>query len=170
GSGLDVFAAPRSKLDPCEVDAAVLDPFLEMVLERYNYVIFDLPVSWFSWTIPILESSDAVVLTGINTIPCLRQMRATLDEVVKTKVSSSQIAIVINRGKRRLLQKIERRKHVESVFPNEGIHYIREYSDAIERVNTGAPAALAGDGRNDFAKLILFFINRRQSVGREGAR
>src|SRR5262245_31648108 len=54
GSGLDVFAAPRSKLDPCEVDAAVLDPFLEMVLERYNYVIFDLPVSWFSWTIPIL--------------------------------------------------------------------------------------------------------------------
>ena len=26
-SGLDVFAAPRSKLDPCEIDAAVLDPF-----------------------------------------------------------------------------------------------------------------------------------------------
>ena len=79
--GLDVFAAPRSKLDPCEVDAAVLDPFLEMVLEKYNYIVFDLPVSWFSWTIPILESSDAIIMTGINTIPCLRQMRATLDEV-----------------------------------------------------------------------------------------
>src|SRR5262249_48097255 len=114
-SGLDVFAAPRSKLDPCEVDAAVLDPFLEMVLEKYNYVIFDLPVSWFGWTIPILESSNAVVMTGINTIPCLRQMRATLDAVVTTKVSSSQIAIVINRARRGLLRKIERRKHVESV-------------------------------------------------------
>ena len=169
-SGLDVFAAPRSKIDPCEVDAAVLDPFLEMVLEKYNYVIFDLPVSWFSWTIPILENSDAVIMTGINTIPCLRQMRATLDAVVKTKVSSSQIAIVMNRVRRRLLQKIERRKHVESVFPNENIHYIREYPDAVDRVNTGTPAALAGDGRKDFAKLTSFCTSLRQPVRREAAR
>src|SRR5262245_9305768 len=131
--GLDVFAAPRSKLDQCEIDAAVLDPFVEMVLQEYNYIVFDLPVSWFSWTIPLLESSNAIVLTGINTIPCLRQLRATLDEVVKTKASSSQIGIAMNRVKRRLLQKIERRGHVESVFPNENVYYIYDRPDAIDR-------------------------------------
>ena len=168
--GLDVFAAPRSKLDPCEVDAAVLDPFLEMVLEKYNYIVFDLPVSWFSWTIPILESSDAIIMTGINTIPCLRQMRATLDAVVKTKVSSSQIAIVMNRVKRRLLRKIERRGHVESVFPNENIYYIHEYPDAVDRVNTGTPAALAGAHVKEYAKLTSFCTSLRQPARREAVR
>ena len=168
--GLDVFAAPRSRLDPCEIDAAVLDPFLEMVLEKYNYIVFDLPVSWFSWTIPILESSDAIIMTGINTIPCLRQMRAISDAVVKTKVSSSQIAIVINRVKRRLLRNIERRRHVESVFPNENIYYIHEHPDAVDRVNTGTPAALAGAHGKEYAKLTSFCTSLRQTTRREAVR
>ena len=168
--GLDVFAAPRSKLDPCDVDAAVLDPFLEMVLERYNYIVLDLPVSWFSWTIPILESSEAVIMTGINTIPCLRQMRATLDAVVKTKLSPTQIAIVMNRTRRRLLRKIERRSHVESVFPNENIFYIHEHADAVDRVNTGTPAALAAAHVKEYAKLTSFCTSLRETARRVAAR
>jgi MinD-like ATPase involved in chromosome partitioning or flagellar assembly len=141
-----------------------------MVLARYNYVVLDLPVSWFNWTIPVLENSDAVILTGINTVPCLRQMRATLDEVVKTKVLSSQIAIVMNRVKRRFLQAIERRAHVERVFPTENKYYIHEHPDAVERVNTGTPAALAGAHVKEFAKLMSFCTNLRQSARREAVK
>src|SRR5262245_57936910 len=127
-----------------------------MVLAKYNYIVLDLPVSWFSWTIPVLENSDAIILTGINTVPCLRQMRATLDEVLKTKVSSLQIAIVMNRVKRRLLRRIERRVHVERVFPNENIYYIHEHSDAVDRINTGTPAALDGTHAQEYSKLVSF--------------
>ena len=168
--GLDVFAAPRSKLDPHDVDAEVLDPFLEMILTKYNYIILDLPVSWFGWTIPVIENSDAIILTGINTVPCLRQMRATLDEMMKTKVLSAQIAIVMNRVKRRLLRKIERRAHVERVFPNEKIYYIHEHTDAVERVNTGTPAALAGAHVNEYANLMSFCSTLRQTARREAVR
>ena len=168
--GLDVFAAPRSKLDPCEIDAAVLDPFLDMIFEKYNYIVLDLPVSWFSWTVPTLESSDAIILTGINTIPCLRQMKATLDTVVKTKVSSSQVAIVMNRVRHRVLGGIEKRAHVESVFPHENIFYVGEHADAVDRVNTGTPAALGGGHVKDFAKLVSFCTSLRQIARRETAR
>ena len=168
--GLDVFAAPRSKLDPCEIDAAVLDPFLDMIFEKYNYIVLDLPVSWFSWTVPTLESSDAIILTGINTIPCLRQMKATLDTVVKTKVSSSQVAIVMNRVRHRVLGGIEKRAHVESVFPHENIFYVGEHADAVDRVNTGTPAALGGGHVKDFAKLVSFCTSLRQIPRRETAR
>jgi len=168
--GLDVFAAPRSKLDPRDVDAEVLDPFLEMVLAKYNYVVLDLPVSWFSWTIPVLENSTAIILTGINTVPCLRQMRATLDEMVKSKLSSSQIAIVMNRVKRRLLRRIERRTHVERVFPNEKIYYIHEQADAVDRVNTGTPAALANTHVKEYINLTSFCTGLRQAARREVAR
>jgi pilus assembly protein CpaE len=165
-SGLAVFAAPRSKLDPCLVDATVLDPFVDMILDKYNFIVLDLPVPWFSWTGPTLENSDAIIMTGINTIPCLRQARATLDAVVNTKVSSSQIAIVMNRITHRFLGGMERRKHVESVFPNEQIFYIKEHRDAVDRVNTGTPAALGGGHTKDFAQLTSFCTSLRQTPRR----
>jgi len=170
-SGLDVIAAPRSKLDPCEIDAAVLEPLLGMISEKYNYIVFDLPVTWFSWTVPILENSSAIIMTGINTIPCLRQMRATLDEVFKTKVSPSKVALAMNRTKQRLLLRgIDRRRHVESVFAKEKIFYVREYADAVERVNTGTPAALDGRHAKESAKLMSFCTALRQAPRREIAK
>jgi pilus assembly protein CpaE len=167
--GLDVFAAPRSKLDPCQIGVEVLDPFLEMVLGKYQYVVFDLPVSWFSWTVPTLENSDAIIMTGINTIPCLRQMKVTFDSMLATKVMPSQIAIVLNRVSHNLLGGIKRRSHVESVFPKENIFYVDELSDAVDRVNTGTPAALAGNHAKDFEKLLSFCTALRQIPRRETA-
>jgi pilus assembly protein CpaE len=165
-SGLDVFAAPRNKTDPCEIDAAVLDPLLEMILQKYNYIILDLPVSWFSWTVPTLENSDAIIATGINTIPCLRQMKATLDAVTKAKVPSSKISIVMNRVTRRLIRGVERKGHVQSVFPNEKVFYVEEDSHMVERVNTGTPAALSGNQGKQFAKLASFCTSIGQTAKR----
>jgi pilus assembly protein CpaE len=170
GSGLDVFAAPRNKLDPCEVDPDALDPLLEMILAKYDLVILDLPVTWFSWTRPTIENSDAVVLTGINTVPCLRHMRATLDEVSRVKSSPTQLAIVMNRVSRRLLGGVERRGHVEAVFQGETIFYIGENRRAIDRVNTGTPAALSGIQAKDFAKLTAFCAALKQKAARQAAR
>jgi pilus assembly protein CpaE len=161
-SGLDVIAAPRSKLNPCEVDTSVLDPLLEMVLEKYDYIVLDLPVPWFNWTTPTLENSNGVILTGINTVPCLRQMKATLDEVVKAKVASSEVAIVMNRISRGLLGRFQRRKHIDRVFPKENIFYVAEDPRAIDRVNTGTPAALGEGQAKNFAQITAFCVGLRQ--------
>src|SRR3974390_828055 len=169
-SGLDVIAAPRSKVNPCEVDATVLDPLLEMVLEKYDYIVLDLPVPWFSWTAPTLENSNAVILTGINTIPCLRQMKATLDEVVKAKVASSDVAIVVNRTGRGLLGRVQRGKHIDPWFPNETIFYVVQDPRVIDRINTGTPAALAEDRAQHFEKITSFCTSLRQTSKRETAK
>jgi pilus assembly protein CpaE len=169
-SGLDVIAAPRSKLNPCEVDAAALDPLLEMVLGKYDYIVLDLPVPWFSWTTATLENSNAIILTGINTIPCLRQMKATLDDLVKAKAASSEVAIVMNQIRRGVLRRVQRHKHIDRVFPNENIFYIDEDPRAIDRINTGTPAAL-GEGRaKHFAEITSFCAGLRQTLKRERAK
>jgi pilus assembly protein CpaE len=169
-SGLDVFAAPRSKLDPCDVDADALDPLLEMILAKYDLVILDLPVTWFRWTRPTIENSSAVVLTGVNTVPCLRQMRSTLDEVLKVKPSGTSVAIVMNRVARHLLGGVERRGHVETVFPGETIFYIGENRRTVDRVNTGTPAATSGTPAKDFSKLATYCATLTQTAGRPAAR
>lgn len=157
-SGIDVFAAPRSKLDPCEINIEGLDALLGMVQRRYDFIFLDLPVSWYSWTVPIIENSTAVILTGVNTIPCLHQMRATLDMILKSKTPSAQVAIVINRITRGILGRVKRQRHVKSVLTGESIFYVREDPLAINRVNTGTPLARGGTGKSskDYINIAVF--------------
>jgi hypothetical protein len=56
---------------------------------------------------------------------------------------------------------------VESVFPNERIFYINEQRDAVDRINTGRPAALDGRHAKDFAQLTSFGTTLRQMPRRE---
>ena len=167
--GLDVFAAPRSKLDLCEINIDALDALFALILEKYEFIVLALPVPWFNWMVPTLTNSDAVIMTGINTIPCLRQMRSTLDAVLGAKVSSSKIAIVINRATQKLFGRIDRKEHVEAVLTEKNIFYVHEDPSALDRVNAGTPAALGDSGRRvkDFAKIGSFCAAIKQAAARK---
>ena len=168
-SGLDVFAAPRSRLDPCRTNVTALDKLLELILQKYEFILIDLPELWFNWTYDTLKNSDAILVTGINTVPCLRQIKTTLEEVIATKESKSNVAIVVNRVTHGLFGQIERRRHVESVLSGEMIFYVQEDKHAIGRANAGTPAMLGAASKfnDDIAKLATFCAKlRRQSISR----
>ena len=161
-SGLHVFAAPRSKADPCDLDVAALDRLLDMISVRYQLVLIDLPVIWFSWTSQILSVSDGIVVSGINTIPGLRQAAETLAAVREVSRASGQVAVAVNRCQRKLWGGIARRHHVDSVLGHENVFCVAEDPMAVESVNTGAPMALAKGGRSagrDIAALAAFCAN-----------
>jgi pilus assembly protein CpaE len=157
-SGLDIFAAPRSQLDLCEVNVAALDRFLGMISDSYDFVVIDLPVPWFRWTTPVLENSNAVIVTGLNTIPGLRQLKTTVEAVVAAQGPSTQLSIVVNRVNHNLWGGIRRRGHAEGVLAGQKLFYIRDDPEAVNRLNTGTPAAQAKSGRSikDFVALASF--------------
>jgi pilus assembly protein CpaE len=161
-SGLHVFAAPRSKADPCDLNIAALDRLLDMISARYHLILIDLPVTWFRWTSQIVSASDGVVVTGVNTIPGLRQTAETLAVVREAARAPGQIAIAVNRCRRRFWGGVERRRHVERVLGREKVFYIAEEPMALESVNTGTPMALskgAGSICKDIAALADFCAN-----------
>lgn len=168
-SGLDVFAAPRSQLDPCGVNVAALDRFLGMISDQYDFIVIDLPVSWFRWTFPVLENSDKVIVTGLNTIPGLRQINGTLAAVANAKGPSTQVAVVINRTAYNLFGGIKRRGHAESVLAGQKLFYLREDPDAVNRLNTGTPAAQekSGRGSKNFVALASFCSTRMATPDRK---
>jgi pilus assembly protein CpaE len=168
-SGLDIFAAPRSQLDLCAVNVAALDRFLGMISDQYDFIVIDLPVPWFRWTTPVLENSDTIILTGLNTIPGLRQMNSTLAAVANAKGPSTQLAIVINRTAYNLFGGIKRRGHAEGVLAAQRLFYLREDPDAVNRLNTGTPAAQTKSGRSvkDFAALASFCAARKTAPDRK---
>jgi pilus assembly protein CpaE len=158
-SGLDVIAAPRSKRDACGIPIDALDTLFEMITSRYNLLLVDLPVTWFPWSAPVIGNSDAAIITGINTIPCLRQIVANLEAVRGIKRDSAPLAVAINRCKRGLFGGFARRKHVEAVLGKEKLFYIGEDPAALESVNTGQPmisSAAKGKTKVELAALALF--------------
>jgi hypothetical protein len=70
-----------------------------------------------------------------------------------------QIAVAVNRCRRRLFGGIVQRNHVETALGREQIFYIGEEPAALESINTGAPMALNKSYRaigKDVATLASF--------------
>ena len=153
-SGLDVFASPRSKFDTCGLDFSALDALFSLISGRYDLILIDLPVSWCSWTSKIIAASGGIVVTGVNSIPGLRQIAETLTTVRGTTDVFGEIRVVVNKCERGLFGRVARRQHVESVLNQEKIFYVRDDDAALESVNTGVPMAL-GALRRKISQDIL---------------
>jgi pilus assembly protein CpaE len=163
-SGIDIFAAPRSKYPAEDLNIDALDALFGMIAKRYDLVLIDYPVTWFRWTPQIIAASDGAIITGINTIPCLRQVSETLAMVRSSGSTALQIAVAINRCERTLLGSISRRKHAQMVLRDERVFFIATKPEAIESVNMGAPMMLnapAARLRKDFGPLAHFCAGLR---------
>jgi len=146
-SGLHVFAAPRTSFNFCDLNVAALDKLFDMISTRYDLIVIDLPVPWFGWTSQVIAGSDGVVVTGINTIPGLRQIAETVAAVRDACSASGQVAVAVNRCEHRLVGGIVRRQHVEKVLGREKIFYVRNDPMMVQSVNTGTPMALTNAAR-----------------------
>jgi pilus assembly protein CpaE len=163
-SGIDVFAAPRSKFSPESLNIHALDALLSMITVRYDLVLLVFPLPWFSWTAQIIAATDGAVLTGINTIPCLRQISETLALVRAGGAAAPQVAVAVNRCDRTLFGSIARRKHAEMVLRDEQVFFIATRPEAAESVNMGVPMMLgasAGKLRGELAPLANFCAGLR---------
>jgi Flp pilus assembly CpaE family ATPase len=163
-SGLHVLASPRSKTHLREVDVPALDVLFDMISIRYEMIFIDLPATWFAWTLQILGASDAAIVTGMNSIPGLRQIAETVVAVRGAVRASSQVAIAVNRCERRLLGGIARQQHIDSVLGRENVYCIAADPHALESINTGTPMTIGrfsrGIGR-DIAAIAAFCIRVR---------
>jgi pilus assembly protein CpaE len=157
-SGLDIFATPRSQLDLCSVNLSSLDLFLGMISRNYDFIVIDLPVTWLRWTVPVLVNSEAIIVTGFNTIPGLRQLKNTVEAAMGVKRAETEISVVVNRVTHNLFGKIERRSHADRVLAGQKLFFLREDPDTVNRLNTGTSAAQSGSGRSvkDFATIAAY--------------
>jgi pilus assembly protein CpaE len=165
-SGIDVFAAPRSKFSAESLNIHALDALLSMITVRYDLVLLVFPLPWFSWTAQIIAASDGVVVTGINTIPCLRQISETLALVRASGAAAPQVVIAVNRCERTLFGSIVRRNHAEMVLRDEQVFFIATRPEAAESVNMGVPMMLgptAGKLRGELAPLANFCAQLRSA-------
>jgi pilus assembly protein CpaE len=158
-SGLDVFAAPRSKFSAENINVHALDALLTMIAARYDLILIILPLPWFAWTPQIIAASDGAVIVGTNTIPGLRQVSETIARVRASGSGDVAVRVALNRCERTFIGSIARRKHAEMVLRDEQVFFIGQRPEAVESVNIGVPMLLGAAARRvrrEFAGLAEF--------------
>jgi pilus assembly protein CpaE len=142
-SGLDVLAASRSRFHARDLSVEALSALFDRMAQRYSTIIIDLPLSVHSWTLPLLAASKGILVTGLNTIPGLRQIDETL-RALRTEASiTAEMRAVVNRCEFGLLGSVARADHVARILGEEKRLLVRNARVAIECVNVGTPITLA---------------------------
>ena len=142
-SGLDVLAASRSRFHARDLSVEALSALFDRMAQRYGSIIIDLPLSVHSWTLPLLAASKGILVTGLNTIPGLRQIEETL-RALRTETSvTAELRAVVNRCEFGLLGSVARADHVARILGEEKRLLVRNARVAVECVNVGTPIGLA---------------------------
>jgi pilus assembly protein CpaE len=142
-SGLDVLAASRSRFHTRDLSVEALSALFDRMAQRYSTIIIDLPLSVHSWTLPLLAASKGILVTGLNTIPGLRQIEETMRALREEATITAELRAVVNRCDFGFLGKVARADHVARILGEEKRFCVRNAAVATECVNVGTPIALA---------------------------
>ncbi len=142
-SGLDVLAASRRRFHGRDLSVEALSALFDRMAQRYSTIIIDLPLSVHSWTLPLLAASKGILVTGLNTIPGLRQIEETMRALREEATITAELRAVVNRCDFSFLGKVARADHVTRILGADDPFYVRHAAVAVECVNVGTPIALA---------------------------
>jgi pilus assembly protein CpaE len=158
-SGLDVLATSRSRFHARDLSVEALSTLFDRMTQRYSAIIIDLPLSVHSWTLPVLAASKGILVTGLNTIPGLRQIEETVRALREEPTIKAEVRAVINRCDVSVLGKMARADHVARILGDEKRLLVRNARIATECVNVGTPMALAypsDKSAKDIAAISVF--------------
>jgi pilus assembly protein CpaE len=142
-SGLDVLAVSRSRFHARDLSVEALSALFDRMAQRYATIIIDLPLSVHSWTLPVLAASKGILVTGLNTIPGLRQIQETLRSLREEGTITADMRAVVNRCDVGVLGKVARADHIARILGDEKRLFVRNARVATECVNVGTPITLA---------------------------
>ena len=142
-SGLDVLAASRSRFHARDLSVEALSALFDRMAQRYATIIIDLPLSVHSWTLPLLGASKGILVTGLNTIPGLRQIEETVRALREEATITAELRAVVNRCEFGLMGGVARADHVARILGGQKRFFVRNARIATECVNIGTPIILA---------------------------
>jgi pilus assembly protein CpaE len=96
-SGLAVIAAPNCPAEMRSFDPRVVTRLLDLVSVNFDYVVFDMPRTWFSWTDNVLLGCNKLFIVGQPTVPGLRQTKQLVSAICERLDERVKPQVIINR-------------------------------------------------------------------------
>lgn len=158
-SGLEVIAAPNRPAEMRTFDPDMVTRLLDLVSSHFDYVVIDMPRTWFSWTDSVLLGTNRLFIVSEMTVPSLKQAKGLVEAIRERLGDGPQPQVIVNRFEQRLfdpgLKKSDLDLALGSDFAGTVPNNYRLVREAIDR---GVPLEEVKPGNNittQLKKLML---------------
>jgi pilus assembly protein CpaE len=158
-SGLAVVAAPNRPAEMRSFDPDVVIRLLDLVSSHFDYVVFDMPRTWFSWTDNVLLGSNKLFIISETTVPSLRQAKQLVAAIRERLGDGPNPQVVINRFVQKLFSPGLRRGDIQQAIGDAFMACVpNDYALVREAIDRGVPLEDVKKGNKitlQLKKLIL---------------
>src|SRR5579863_5161511 len=160
-SGLAVVAAPNRPAEMRLFDPDVVTRLLDLVSSHFDYVVFDMPRTWFSWTDSVLLGSDKLFIVSETTVPGLRQAKQLVDAIRDRLGDEVKPQVIVNRFEQKLFSSGLRRGDIEQAIGGALAGYVpNHYGLVREAIDRGVPLDEIKPGNKVTAQLKKFLMTQ----------
>ena len=153
-SGLQVIAAPSRPAEMRSFDPLVVTRLLDLVSANFDYVVIDMPRTWFSWTDDVLLGSNRLHIVSEMTVPCLKLAKNLLSSIRERLGEGCRPQVIVNRFEQRIFTPGLKLADIEKAFgPAFGGVIPNNYRVVREAIDRGVPLDEVKAGNNVTAQL-----------------
>jgi len=153
-SGLAVIAAPNRPAEMRSFDPLVVTRILDLVSANFDYVVIDMPRTWFSWTDSVLQGSNKLFIVSEMTVPGLRLAKQLLSAITERLGENCNPQVIVNRFEQRMFEPGLRRADIEKAFGAAfGGTVPNNYRIVREAIDRGIPLEDVKPGNNVAAAM-----------------
>jgi pilus assembly protein CpaE len=139
-SGLAVIAAPNRPAEMRSFDPDVVTRLLDMVSTNFDYVVFDMPRTWFSWTDSVLLGSNRMFIVSEMTVPGLKHAKQLVGAIRERMADGPQPQVIINRFEQRMFTPGLKKNDLEQALGKDFAGAIpNNYRLVREAIDRGVP-------------------------------
>src|SRR5215468_11061550 len=148
-SGLAVIAAPNRPAEMRTFDPDMVTRLLDLAASHFNYVIIDMPRTWFSWTDSVLLGSNKLFIVSEMTVPGLRQAKQLAAAIRDRLQEVARPSVIINRYDQRMFGPGLRKNDLGQVLGEDfGDVIPNNYRLVREAIDRGVPLEEVKKGNN----------------------
>ncbi len=148
-SGLSVIAAPNRPAEMRSFDPDMVTRLLDLVSTHFEYVVIDMPRTWFSWTDSVLLGTNKLYIVTEMTVPGLRHAKQLVTAIGERLGEGPKPKVIVNRFEQRLFDTGLRRADIEQALGGAFIGTIpNNYRLVREAIDRGVPLDEVKPGNN----------------------
>jgi pilus assembly protein CpaE len=159
-SGLAVVAAPNRPAEMRSFDSDVVTRLLDLVSTNFDYVVFDMPHTWFSWTDNVLLGSNKLFVVSETTVPALRHAKHLVAAIKERLGDGPKPQVIVNRFQQRMFSSGLRRTDLEQTLGDAFAALIpNDYALVREAIDRGVPLDEVKPGNKITAQLKKLVVD-----------